>query len=167
MNATATKLAREGTAKRAAQDEKANAIAKLREWLPPGSTVYTVLRHTSASGMSRCISVFVMDKETGHPREVDYFAARALGLKTNNDRGWLIIGGCGMDMGFHIVTNLSYTLHPDGFGCVGEGCPSNDHSNSDRDYTPHGHRGPRYVPGDRETLRHWHTPGYSLRHRWL
>lgn len=32
---------------------------------------------------------------------------------------------------------ISRVLYPQGFGCIGEGCPSNDHSNGDRDYTPH------------------------------
>jgi hypothetical protein len=47
-----------------------------------------------------------------------------------------------MDMGFHVVYNLSSALYRGGFGCIGDKpvrCPSNDHSNGDRDYTPHMH----------------------------
>ena len=41
------------------------------------------------------------------------------------------VGGCGMDMGFHVVYNLSRALYRDGrFVCMGEDCPSNDHSNA-------------------------------------
>jgi hypothetical protein len=65
----------------------------------------------------------------------------------------LIVGGCGMDMGYHLVYALSHRLWPDGFDCIGPGCPSNDHSNGDRDYTP-GHR-------------HHADGGYCLKHRWL
>jgi len=163
---SSTTLAKPGTAKRAAQDERAEAIAKLRELFPAGSTVYTINRHTSASGMSRSISVLVQDSDG--PREVSYLVARALDYRIDQKRGGLVVGGCGMDMGFHVAHNLAATLYPEGFGCTGEKCPSNDHSNGDRDHTPHGHRGPNYVLGDRDTLRHWHASGgYALRHRWL
>lgn len=37
------------------------------------------------------------------------------------------------------------------FECIGHGCPSNDHCNGDRDYTPH----------------HHNSGGYALKHRWL
>jgi len=42
-------------------------------------------------------------------------------------------------------------LFSGGFTCPGKDCPSNDHSNGDRDYTPHMHT----------------DPGYALRQRWL
>lgn len=64
----------------------------------------------------------------------------------------LVVNGCGMDMGFHVVYELGYTLYGrDGFICIGERCPSNDHSNGDRDYTPHAHT----------------DGGYALRYEWL
>lgn len=66
--------------------------------------------------------------------------------------GSLKVGGCGMDMGFPVVYNLSATLFRDGFDCIGKGCPSNDHSNGDRNYEPH---------------RHAHAGGYALSSRWL
>jgi hypothetical protein len=31
------------------------ALAKLRDWIKPGDTVYTMLDHVSPSGMSRAI----------------------------------------------------------------------------------------------------------------
>jgi hypothetical protein len=82
-----------------------------------------------------------------------------------------------MDMGFHLVYTLSYALYPQGFGCVGERCPSNDHSNGDRDYTPHGCYDENGALEDREPgpgelrdgcRRHWHRDGgYALTQRWL
>ena len=42
---------------KAAEAERAEAIAKLREWIKPGDTVYTVLDSVSRSGMSRHIRV--------------------------------------------------------------------------------------------------------------
>lgn len=161
----------------------------LRAIIAPGDTIYTILRHVSRSGMSRSISCMIIDKD-GEPVDVSGFVARAIGERFDRDNGGVKVGGCGMDMGFHLVYTLSYTLFPDGFGCVGARCPCNDHSNGDRDYTPHG-----AVTGCREDVctchddtawsspksyllgcsscgchraEHWHTDGgYALTHRWL
>jgi hypothetical protein len=61
-----------------------------------------------------------------------------------------------MDTGFHLVYNLGYVLFPLGFECTGcdeppNLCPSNDHSNGDRDYAPHNHK----------------DGGYALRSQWI
>lgn len=128
--------------------ERDEARAQLREWLPPGATVYTVLRHVSTSGMQRRISLFAM--VDGQPFNIDYWAKRACGWRLHQDGG-IVVRGCGMDMGFSLVYELSSTLYRDGHGCTGEGCPSNDHSNGDRDRGPHQHR----------------DGGYALHHRWL
>ncbi len=129
--------------------EKAEAIERLRGMLKPGDTVFTILRHVSRSGMSRSISVVVM--QDGKPFDVSWAVARAgLGTFDRKNDG-VKVGGCGMDMGFHLAYNLAWVLYGDDFQCVGEGCPSNDHSNGDRDYTPHKHS----------------DGGYALNHRWL
>ena len=142
------------------------ALSVLRDALKPGDTVYTVIRHVSRSGMSRSISPIV-HTPTG-PEDMSWAVARVLGASFDRRNGGVKVGGCGMDMGFHLVHNLGYALWPKGFGCVGEGCPSNDHSNGDRDYTPHGNS---MTPYAREVLigrDHWHRePGYALRQRWL
>lgn len=147
------------TKKEQKEQERTEAIAKLRELLPPGSTVHTVVKHVSRSGMSRSIvPIIVWD---GEPTDVSWLVARVLDAKVDQRNGGVKVGGCGMDMGFHLVSTLSYYLYPDGFGCIGENgrerCPSNDHSNGDRDYTPHGGK-----------VQHWHrSGGYALRHKWL
>lgn len=38
---------------RKADREREEAITKLREWIKPGDTVYTILDHVSSSGMSQ------------------------------------------------------------------------------------------------------------------
>ena len=133
--------------------ERQEAIDQLKKWIKPGDTVYTVLRHVSRSGMTRGIDVYILQdnqpqwitayvgKAIDQPQSMDYWR-KSMGLK---------IGGCGMDMGFHVVYSLSYSLFKDGFECIGEKCPSNDHSNGDRVYTPHHHK----------------DVGYSLKHAWL
>lgn len=173
---------------------RADAQAKLREWLKPGDTVYTILRHVSRSGMSRDVSVVVLrDGSDLHP---NWLVSQATGtrLKRGGMRDALTIGGCGFDAGHELVYNLSWSLWKDGFGCIGEGCPSNDHSNGDRDYTPHdwltticdhcdkpnrkcvpcgdlvtcAGACPRCKSPDLKPYGHWHRDGgYALRQRWL
>jgi hypothetical protein len=122
---------------RAADREKQEAIDKLREWIKPGDTVYTILDHVSRSGMMRAIRVVIpYTREDGtidhlHP---NYSVGKALGLRqwTRNGRRQdaLVIGGCGMDMGFHLVYELSHVLYGQGYACLGKGkCPSNYHVN--------------------------------------
>lgn len=134
---------------KAQKQERDEAIAKLREWIKPGDTVYTILRHVSRSGMQREIGVVLLKDGTDlHP---NYSVATALRERVGKRDG-VIVGGCGMDMGFHLVYNLGRTLFPDGFECVGEKhCHANDHSNGDRNYKPH----------------HHNDGGYALKHRWL
>jgi hypothetical protein len=135
-----------------AQAEEARE--QLRAMLPPGSTVKTILRHVSRSGMTRAISP-VVDGE-----DVSWLVVRAVpGFRFNQRHDGITMGGCGMDMGFSLVYTLSRALYPNGFECIGEGdpdtwgsrCPSNDHSNGDRDYTPHHHS----------------SGGYALKQAWL
>ena len=96
--------------KAAQRDE---AVARLRELLKPGQNVYTVLKHRSASGMSRSISCVVALKN-GEILNLDWSIGRALDLKFDQKNGGLIVTGCGMDMGFHLVYNLGRTLWPAG-----------------------------------------------------
>lgn len=137
------------------QAEQLEAIQYLRELFPPGSTASTVLRHVTRSGMGRTISVLAADADGIH--DVSWAVARAAGFPFDRDRGGVKVGGCGMDMGFHLVYAMSRVLYPDGHSCTGQGadfrhsCPSNDHSNGDRDYTPHHHA----------------DGGYAVRQRWV
>ena len=118
------------------------AAARLREILRPGDTVHTVVRHVSRSGMSRTITFHVV-ADNGI-RDITLLAGKALGLRVADDGG-LKIAGCGMDTAFATVYDLSSVLFRDGFVCTGDRCPSNDHSNGDRDRTPHVHSDPGYA----------------------
>ncbi|MCA2990792.1 hypothetical protein [Gemmatimonas sp.] len=85
----------------------AEAAANLRDLLPEGATVYTILRHVSSSGMTRHISLVTFSE--GRPVNLTVWAGAALGQKVL-DNGFLAlrVGGCGMDMGFHIVESMRY-----------------------------------------------------------
>lgn len=83
----------------------------LRKILNQGETVYCVLRHVSASGMSRTIDFYVI-KENRPVWLTGYIGAALDYKRGKHDRG-LVISGCGTDMGFHVVYSLARTLWPD------------------------------------------------------
>lgn len=134
---------------KATKAEQVAAAEALRELLPPGATIHTTVKHVSRSGMQRSISCYVI--RDNEPRWIDSLICKAAGFTFDTKREAVKIGGCGMDMGFAIVYDVSATLYRGGFTCIGERCPSNDHSNGDRNYQPHQHA----------------DGGYALRQRWL
>jgi hypothetical protein len=138
------------------RDAQAEAVTQLREYFPIGSTVSTVLRHVSQSGMSRSISVIGVCED--EPTDVSWLVARATDNKIDQRYGGIKLGGAGMDMGFALVYGLARTLYRDGFPCSGVQrgpgrCPSNDHSNE---------REPNFTAG-----RLHSDPGYALNQRWI
>lgn len=143
--------------------QRIEAIAMLREIVKPGDRVYTVLRHVSSSGMSRRITVIAYDNRKTHKRisnsenimDITWLVARALDYRRNDNDGALVIGGCGMDMGFNVVYSLSSVLYRGNFHCLGQNCSSNDHLN--------GMQRPEKAD---KTLMH-SDGGYALKHSWL
>lgn len=89
--------------------ERAEAIQQLREWYPAGSTVYTILRHVSRSGMARTIGMVALlgPEDIRHP---NFAVGTALGLRVDRERDGVKISGGGMDMGFAIVDDLASVL---------------------------------------------------------
>ena len=86
------------------------AIDHLRRVLQPGQTVYTILRHVSRSGMSRDISLVIV--QDGKLTDITAWAGEVLGYRRTDRHGsWALrVGGCGMDMGFHTVYSLASAL---------------------------------------------------------
>ena len=121
--------------------------ARLLEILQPGDTVHCVLRHVSTSGMSRRIDLFKL--VDGEAVFVSEHAANVTGY-TLSDKGGLVVGGRGMDMGFHIVETLGRCLFRDGWKCIGKGCPHSSHVN-----------GAKTRKGTK------HDSGYTLRSQWM
>jgi hypothetical protein len=87
------------TIKQEAQQELRNILNSI-----PTDTIYTVIRHVSTSGMQREISVRMID--AGRIISLDWLIANATGRKIGNHNG-LVVKGCGMDMGFHLVDGLN------------------------------------------------------------
>jgi hypothetical protein len=112
--------------KRYTEAEQQQAVERLKEILPEGSTVHTVLRHVSQSGMLRRIDLYRFvavppeKKQWEDDPDVQILwltgdAARVLNLRRHRDREGLEVGGCGMDMGFHVVYELARRLFGDGY----------------------------------------------------
>jgi len=82
------------------------------ENLPKGTTLYTVLRHVSGSGMARWITVFRV--EDGEIRRVPVPESHYW-LKTSQHNADYRVNGAGMDMGFELVYSLGMQIHNDGY----------------------------------------------------
>ena len=94
------------------------AIQRLKEVFKKGDTVFTQLYHVSQSGMTRHIGIrqlSVNDDNTVTPLNWSYMASLATGYRLNKNGDGLVVGGCGMDMGFHAVYTLSSILYNDGY----------------------------------------------------
>jgi hypothetical protein len=97
------------------KDQDASKERLLEEYLTDTRTVYTILRSVSASGMTRHISLVVPGMDNaGKPAlfDITYHASKVLGDKLSDKNGHrtIKVNGCGMDMGFHLVYNLSTVL---------------------------------------------------------
>ena len=161
-------------------------MSTLHDLLPPGTTVYTILRHVSKSGMSRDITLDILTQDL--PLDITALAAEAMGARLSKScpDAAIRVGGTGMDMGYHLVYSLARALYPDGHLCTGaRDCPSNDHSN---DYgrlarqwdKAHNREGGRLSDDDAAARQQWissrrtyrrnrrHSDGgYALRQRWM
>lgn len=111
-------------------------------------TLYTVLRHKSRSGMQRKIDVIAL-VPTGDPKDpvnkfwLSYQAAEALGWRFSRDYDAVVVDGCGMDMGFHLVYTLSSIIFKD----------------VPREQWPEDLPTRNGEPED--------SPGYVLQHKWI
>ena len=155
------------TTRRYTKEETAEAVTRLRAQLTPGRTVYTKITHVSRSGMSRSIECYLAQGRD-NLTDITWLVARATNSRVDNTHGGIVMGGCGMDMGFGLVYNLGRTLYPNGVPCTGSRgydpdtyatlhdsprCKSNDHVN---DAT---------VPYSRDVIHK--DSGSALNHVWM
>ena len=92
--------------------ERDEAVAYLRKKLRPGTTVYTVLRSVSASGMSRCLDLYCVHQ--GEIIRLTWSAAKALDQTYDSRRQALRVAGCGFDVGHDAAYSLGLALFGDG-----------------------------------------------------
>src|SRR5689334_5075266 len=106
------------------KSDKQESRDLLLEVLKPGDTIHCILRSVSRSGMSRRIDFFKLT-ENGElyltPR-----IAKVLDMPFDYNKRGLRVDGCGMDMGFATVYELSHALFHGNFNCIGDKCPSAD-----------------------------------------
>lgn len=93
----------------ATEEAKQHARKQLISILPKGSTVYTILKHLSRSGMFRVIDlIYIKDNQPWH---VPYGLLEDIGFKYNRRHEGIARTGTGMDMGFDLVYSLSCKLY--------------------------------------------------------
>jgi hypothetical protein len=146
--------------------ERQQAIERLRELLKPGDTVYTTLKHVSRSGMMRSIDLhLIRDNE---PRWIASLVATACDYSWDEKRECLKVSGCGMDMGFAVVYELSRTLFPDGFGVEGELSLGRKIRPTSKENAEEAvKRGAKFWGRNGDTSGWDNSGGYALEQRWL
>jgi hypothetical protein len=95
------------------EQEKQEAIQRLQEVFKKGDTLFTQLEHVSRSGMMRHIKVRQLKND--RPLDWTYLISKALDWKISDKTYGIKVGGCGMDMGFHLIYTLSRELFNDGY----------------------------------------------------
>lgn len=156
------------TATKAKQTAKDEAIAELRKILRPGDTVQCVLVNCSRSGMTRRIDFYKSERDG--MRFLTGYIGKALEY-THSRKGGLVVGGCGMDMGFHVVHSLGYALwgglakKP---GRIGAAVRRKLLAASGSYLTQGGRIAPDPNEADPAKLQDWFgAAGYALKHHWL
>ena len=104
-------------------------IKDLKRLMGRNHEIRTIVRHVSQSGMTRRISCYIVSK--GEIHCIDYLVSRIIGWKQHKDGG-VVVSGCGMDMGFHLIYTLSRVMYPKGFAVQGVG-RNGDSSGHDKD----------------------------------
>ena len=89
---------------------------RLREILPVGSEITVITRTVSRSGMMRRLTLLAC--VNGKIEDITWDAARAFGDPVKQGGAYvqdagMVVKGCGMDMHFHIVSELARVLHDD------------------------------------------------------
>lgn len=109
-------------------EDRAAAFKTLKKALRPGQVIYFVVTHVARSGMQRSIEFYIPSHATKwdakrersiKTRElvidkITWEMSRILGYRVDQKNGGLVVGGCGMDMGFHCVYTLGGKLWPHG-----------------------------------------------------
>ncbi len=147
--------------------EQKEAFDRLRKWIKPGDTVHTILDHVSRSGMSRTIRVVLIDKQ-GDVTHPNHAVSALLGYPRAKRGDGFNVGGCGMDMGFHVVHSLGYAL----FGEEAEkgtGLEANALRVAIGKVTEHylTQGGAKMPPWDKPGREWFGAAGYAIKHRWL
>ena len=99
------------------KNDQEDGLSRVKDIVKEGSEVYCILRHVSRSGMSRVIDLKIPGQRDGNCEiwTIGYNVARALDYPYDRKNEGVKIGGCGMDMGFALVYELSQKLFGNGY----------------------------------------------------
>ena len=99
------------TKKSLQEQETKEAKKELKRLIGTSTDIYCTLNHVSQSGMLRIIDFHLIKKNK--PVWITPLMEKALGFDYKRDtrRYGLRVQGCGMDMGFSVVYNLSVALY--------------------------------------------------------
>ena len=95
---------------------KNEAINNLKSWIKEGDTIYYIVKNISSSGMYRHIDFYKFEtNEKGQINKswLSYNIAKALDYPFKKKTNSIGVGGCGMDMGFSVISNLADELFGD------------------------------------------------------
>jgi len=107
MNATLTKKQEREQEQQSAKDFLRKVFASQER-----ATAWTILKSVSASGMSRDMKVITQYE--GRVIDITWYVSHASSvgqLKERNGQRVVRVGGCGMDIGFHLIYSLSIALY--------------------------------------------------------
>ena len=99
------------------EEKKMKQVERLRELLEGVDRVYWILRHVSRSGMYWVISLCIV--KNNEILLIDHLAAPLL-EGYDEKHGGLKAHGCGMNMGFHLIYNLSQRVFGNGYALKSE-----------------------------------------------
>ena len=136
------------TAKEEEAYERQAAIQYLHTRLKPGDIVYTSCSRVSSSGMSRHIVVYIAFKDADDKctmQNISWYVARITGQPLNKYNNAVVVGGCGMDMGFATVYSLAAGMYGRDGKCASFG----------------------YVRGRNGDTEPETDGGYMLGHQWI
>lgn len=155
------------TKKQMELDAQDDARKHLLSVLKPYQDVYTNVHHVSQSGMSRDISVHIV--EDGSISDISYHVAILCDYPMGK-KGGIRVGGCGMDMGFSVVYDLSSRLFPDGFGIEGIYPPNSEDkcTPKTKEHAEHLVKVGAIFCGRNGDKSGWdNSGGYALKQRWM
>ena len=97
-------------------------------------------RYVEPRGRRRDTHIKLYVLEDNEPRSITDIAGCAIGSRMNESGDAIISVKFFRNAEFAVVADLSATLFPNGFECIGKGCPSHEHPRRDSNYAPHRHK---------------------------
>ena len=96
--------------KKISKERKAELVKLLRPFFRKNSTAFCSLKKCSNSGAYRHIQILATKKNRIY--NLSYYVAELCGFSWKENTSAVGVSGCGMDMGFHVVSTMSYYLYP-------------------------------------------------------